>query len=185
MRWAVISLKSEVTRVLLNYFFINPDQGLFVNEIARNLGLDKRNLVKKLKELEERGLMESQKKGTLKIYSINKAYPLYDEYKKIILKTVGVERELKEAFNKIKNIKEAYIFGSYSKDEMDTNSDIDVLTIGEHSIIELQREINKIQKVIGREINVINMSSKEYKDRVKRKEPFIQEILKQKNIRII
>jgi len=48
----MISLKSKITRKLLNYFFLNPKESLYVNELSRNLALDKRNLVKKIKELE-------------------------------------------------------------------------------------------------------------------------------------
>ena len=46
----MISFKSKITRELLNYFFINPHQSLYVNELSRKLDLDKRNLVKKIKE---------------------------------------------------------------------------------------------------------------------------------------
>lgn len=91
----MISLRSQVTKKLLNYFFINPKESLYVNEISRKLHLDKRNLVKKIKELEEKGILKSQKRGNLKIYSINEAYPLYDEYKKIIIKTIGLEEGLR------------------------------------------------------------------------------------------
>ncbi len=40
----MISLKSKITRKLLNYFFLNPKESLYVNELSRNLALDKRNL---------------------------------------------------------------------------------------------------------------------------------------------
>ena len=91
----MISLRSKVTRKLLNYFFFNPHGDFYVNEVARHLQLDKRNLVKKMKELEKEGILHSQKKGNLKLYSINQEYPLYDEYKKIIITTVGFEEQLK------------------------------------------------------------------------------------------
>lgn len=84
----MVSLRSGVTRKVLNYFFVNPQESLYVNELSRKLDLDKRNLVKKLKELESEGLLKSELRGNLKIYSINKSYPLYKEYQKIILNTV-------------------------------------------------------------------------------------------------
>jgi predicted transcriptional regulator with HTH domain len=43
----MISLRSQVTRKILNLFFLNPHETLYVNELSRRLGLDKRNLVKK------------------------------------------------------------------------------------------------------------------------------------------
>lgn len=181
----MISLRSEVTRKLLNYFFLNPQESLYVNEMSRKLGLDKRNLVKKLKELENESILKSQNRGNLKLYSINEKYPLYDEYKKIISKTIGLEKKLRDVLGKIKEIKEAYIYGSYAKNEMDTHSDIDLLVIGEHSVLSLQREINTIQKEADREINVVNMGQKEFKNRIQKKDPFIKTIFKQKYIKII
>lgn len=181
----MISLKSEVTKKLLNYFFINPQENLYVNELLRKLTLDKRNLVKKLKELEEEGILRSQARGNLKLYSINKSYPLYKEYEKIILKTLGLEDKLKKIIAKIAGIKEAYIYGSYAKDKMDTHSDIDLLVIGSHKITLLQSKLNKLQKEIEREINVINMDQREFKKRIKKRDAFILGILNGKRIKII
>jgi len=181
----MISMRSKVTRKLLNYFFLNPQECLYVNEISNKLGLDKRNLVKKLKELEMECILKSRNRGNLKLYSINEKYPLYNEYRKIILKTIGVERELKETLQKIKKIKEAYIYGSYAKNKMDIHSDIDILVIGEQDVLSLQRKINVIQSEIDRAINVVNMGKKEYKDRLQRKDPFIKDIFKQEHIKII
>jgi len=72
----MISLKSEITQKVLNYFFLNPQENLYVNELARKLSLDKRNLVKKIRELEKEGLLISQQRGNLKLYSININFPL-------------------------------------------------------------------------------------------------------------
>ena len=87
----MLSLRSKVTRKVLTYFFSNPHESLYVNEMAFLLGVDKRNLVKKLRELESIGLMRSKARGNLRLYSVNPSYPLYREYKRIFQKTVGVE----------------------------------------------------------------------------------------------
>jgi len=86
----MISLRSEITKALLNYFFINPAGRVYVNELSRNLEIDKRNLVRKLKELEKEGILQSESRGNLKLYSINRNYPLYREYRKILLVASGV-----------------------------------------------------------------------------------------------
>lgn len=181
----MISLRSEITKKLLNYFFINPQETLYVNELSRKLQLDKRNLVKKIKELEGEGILKSQNRGNLKLYSINQDYPLYDEYRRIVLKTLGFEDSLKKILKTTKGIKEAYIYGSYAKDKMDVHSDIDLLIIGNHDIIPFQRKLNKLQKEIDREINVTSMDESEFKKRIKNKDSFIAEVLKQKNIKVI
>lgn len=181
----MIPLRSEITKKLLNYFFINPHESLYVNELSRKLGLDKRNLVKKLKELEKDGILKSQNRGNLKLYSINKNYPFYKEYEKIIRKTIGLEDELRKVAKEVPGIKEAYIYGSYAKDKMDTHSDLDLLIIGDHEILSLQKKLSKLQKEIDREINSVSMDESEFKKRIKNRDPFIMDILNRKNIRIL
>ncbi len=181
----MISLRSKITRKLLNYFFINPQKELYVNEISKTLKLDKRNLVKKIKELEEIGLLKSNKRGNLKIYFINKAYPLYHEYRKIIIKTLGFEEHLRKILKETKGVQEAYVYGSYAKNKMDVHSDIDLLIIGSHDVVSLQRQIAKLQKETDREINVVNIDKGEFNKRIACKDPFMEGILQQRNIKII
>ena len=181
----MISLRSEIAKKILNYFFINPRENLYVNELLRKLSLDKRNLVKKLRELEKEGILKSQTRGNLRLYSINKSYPLYKEYEKIVLKTVGLEDRLKKLIGEIPGINEAYIYGSYANNKMDTHSDIDLLVVGSHKIILLQSRLNKLQKEIEREINIVNMDQREFKKRIQKKDAFILGVLKDKNIKII
>jgi predicted nucleotidyltransferase len=86
---------------------------------------------------------------------------------------------------KIEGIREAYIFGSYAADKMDTASDVDIMAIGSHSVLELQRLIAALQKDIGREINVINLSAKEFDTKIKNKDPFMNGVVSKKTIRLI
>ena len=181
----MLSLKSGITKELLNYFFINPQESLYVNELSRKLNLDKRNLVKKLRELEKEGILKSQAKGNLKLYSINTAYPLYREYGKIILKTVGFEGKLKGLLENTPGVSGAYLYGSYAKDKMNVNSDIDLLVVGGHNILTLQRQLNRLQKDIDREINAVNMHDREFKRKVKDNDPFILGILAGRYIKLI
>jgi predicted nucleotidyltransferase len=180
----MISLKSEITQKVLNYFFINPHESLYVNELARKLSLDKRNLVKKIRELEGEGLLISRFRGNLKLYSINNKFPLYKEYKNIILKTLGFEEKLKTLLKEVPGIEKAYIYGSYAENKMEVHSDIDLLVIGRHSIIDLHKKINRLQQELDREINVVNMDKNEFLKRRRNKDPFITNIFKKKPIEI-
>ncbi|MBU4332174.1 winged helix-turn-helix domain-containing protein, partial [Patescibacteria group bacterium] len=118
----ILNTKSKLTKKLLGYFFLNPDARLYVNEIARKLSLDRGNLIKKLREIEKEGIFNSEFQGNQRYYFLNKKYLLYKEIQKLFLKTQGIERELKDGLCEIKDIKEAYLFGSYVKNKMDANS---------------------------------------------------------------
>ncbi len=69
---------------------------------------------------------------TLRYYSINKKYPLLKEVKKAFELKYGLGDLIANSLKKIKEIKEAYIFGSYAKRNFGAESDIDLLIIGDH-----------------------------------------------------
>ncbi len=181
----MISLRSKVARKILNYFFINPDARHYINELARILNLDPKNVDTKLKQLEKEGILESEFSGQQRYFYLSKKYPLLKEYRQIVLKTVGVERDIEKALQKISGVEEAYLFGSYAKDKMDISSDVDLLVVGSHSSLAVQKVINKIQQEIDREINVINLTKEELKERKRKKDAFIKHIFSQEIIKLL
>ncbi len=181
----MISLRSKVAIKLLDYYFLNPHAQHYINELARILELDPKNTEAKLKEFEKDGLFKSEFRGKERYFFLSKGNPVLKHYRQIFLKTYGIEKRLKDIFGGIKGLKDAYIFGSYANDKMDSASDIDILAIGSHSILELERPIVRLQKEIGREFNVMNLSPEEFEAKKKNKDPFINTVFKSKIIKII
>ena len=181
----MISLRSKVAIKLLDYYFLNPDSQYYINELARILELDPKNTETKLKEFEKEGLFKSEFRGKQRYFFLAKDNPVLEHYRQIFLKTYGIEKRLKDMLSNIKGLKEAYIFGSYASNKMDSSSDIDILAIGTHSVLELQRVIAKLQKDTGREFNVTNLSLNEFEAKKKNKDPFINSVFKTKIIRLV
>ncbi|TRZ96008.1 nucleotidyltransferase domain-containing protein [bacterium] len=181
----MIYLRSKVAIKLLDYYFLNPGAQRYINELARILELDPKNTEAKLKEFEELGLLKSEFRGTERYFFLAKDNPILKHYRQIFLKTYGIEKKLQDILRGIKGLKEAYIFGSYAINKMGSSSDLDILVIGSHSVLELQRHIAKLQKGIGREFNIINLSPKEFKAKKKDKDHFINGVFKTKTIRLI
>lgn len=183
--YLMVSLRSLITQKLLNYFFLNQDEERYVRELAKMFEIDPKNLGSKLKELEVDGLLKSEMRGQERYYSLNKEFSLLNEYKGIVFKTVGIEFLLKDALERIDGVKEVYIFGSYAKNKMDAGSDVDVLVVGDQSVLDVQRAVVKIMKNIGREINVVNMSVSELEKRKKAKDFFIEKIFSESTIKLV
>jgi len=181
----MISLRSKVAIKVLDYYFLNPQVQVYINELARILELDPKNTETKLKELEKEGLFKSEFRGKQRYFFLAKDNPVLEHYRQIFLKTHGIEKRLKDMIGNIKGLKEAYLFGSYASNKMDSSSDIDLLAIGTHSVLELQRVIAKLQKDTGREFNVMNLSTKEFEIKKKNKDSFIDSVFKTKIIRLV
>ncbi len=181
----MIPLKSRITVEVLNYYFINSEARHYVNELARILDLDPKNLYRKLKELEKEGILKSEFAGKQRYFSFNKNSKIAKIYKQLFLQTIGLEDQLRKAIGKIRGVEHAYIYGSYAKHSMSASSDIDLLVIGNHSTLDLQKGLNLIQRRIGREINVTNISSRELSIKIKKKNPFIRHIFSDKRIKLL
>ena len=180
----MLSLRSKITRAVLSYFILHDHARMYVLEIARRLRLDGSNLAKKLRELEAEGILKSEERGKERYYSLNKTFPLLKEYKQIILKTIGIEGLLKDLLRDVPGIDEAYLFGSYAKDQMDSASDIDLLAVGKHDTVELRKRLSQVQKTTDREINLISMSRTEYEKR-KKQDSFIESLQKSKKVKLV
>lgn len=179
----MINFKSKITQAILGYFFINPRAEMFLNEMARKFKVDRGNLTRKLTEFEKEGILLKNKKGNLSLYTVNRAYPFLPELKKIFIKSFGLEYELKKSLKNIKGIKTAIIFGSYAKNKLSAESDIDLLLLGSHKSLDAQREIIKLQSRLDREINVVDMTEDEFHR--KKNDEFLTNVLSGKIIKLI
>jgi len=179
----MISLRSKISQKVLGYFLLNPQEEMYLNEISRKFKVDRGNLTKKLAEWERERIVIKNKKGNLSLYRINKRYPFYNEFKKIFNKSYGLPELLKKIMKNVPGLKMAVIFGSYAKNRLSAESDIDLLLVGSHKSLALQDDILKLQNQINREINVVDMTEEEFKK--KRNGDFLRHILAGKFIKII
>lgn len=180
----MISLRSKTTQKILNLFFLNEKERFYVNELSKIVGEDPSNTYKKLIELKNKGIISDEFQGKERFFFLNKSFPLLREYRKIILKQFGFEKTLKDELKKIKGVNSAYIFGSYAKNKLSIESDIDILVVGSFDNIELLKVVARAQKKSGREINVVDFSKKEFDKRLKNKDPFLKDIFSKKHIKI-
>ncbi|OIO52879.1 hypothetical protein AUJ78_00670 [Candidatus Peregrinibacteria bacterium CG1_02_41_10] len=176
----VLEIRSKVEEAILSYFFINEEEKLYLRQIATRLGLDPSNTSKKMKELTKKEIFLSEQKGLQKYYYLNLRYPFFQELKNLVRKNYGLELDLKEVKKKIVSVETIYIFGSYLTDHFDQKSDIDLLCVGDFDALTLSGELSKLEKKYGREINAVEMDTKEFQTRQKKRDQFLSNILKNK-----
>ena len=174
--------KSRLRQKIFSYYFTNPGRSLYVRQLASILKEDPGNLSKEFSRLEKEGVFIAEIKGNQKHFYLNKRYPLYNELKSILFKTVGVEGRLKDVVRKIAGIRLSFIYGSYAANRENASSDVDLLIVGKVNEDELLKEIESSEQALGREINYNIYPSAEFKKRIKRNDNFIANILKRPKI---
>lgn len=175
-----VLLNTKLRRKLLAYSFTHPDEDYYVRELSGLIQEDPGNLSRELRILEEEGLYTSMTRGQVKLYSLNKKYPLFRELKKIIFKTEGVEGTLKELVGGVKGISIALIYGSYAKEREKKTSDIDLIAVGRFSRNKFTQEIRTLELKLGREINFTVYTQDEFEKEKRKEGGFLNLILKDK-----
>lgn len=164
-------------QALLVLFISNPQQEYHLHEMGRILGKKPGVFQKALDSLEKEEILKSRRRGNQRLVSLNQHYPLLKEVQQIIQKTVGIEAMLKNLFAQEPDIRTAFIFGSYAKDKMQSYSDIDLVLVGKKGVDDKTLGgLDKIEKLVQREINPRFYTDKEYVERKKQKDPFLMGI---------
>ena len=177
--------KSKARQAIFRLYFTNPDKGFYLRELERELEIPVSMLRRELIALEKEGLFSSSKQGNLLYYNLNKKFPLYDELKTIIFKTIGVQGALSKVLFTLKGIEAAFIYGSYAKNTDNAKSDIDLFIIGNLDENKLIEKINMLERDLKREINYNIYSKIDFGKKKKQKDSFITDILKSKKIFLV
>ena len=177
--------KSKLRRELLQLYFSHPEKRYYIRQLERIINQPAAYIRRELMRLEKEGLFSSEFQGKEKYFQLDQEYYLYKEIKSIINKTIGIEGMLKKILSKSSGIEEAYIFGSYAKDKLSPESDIDILIIGSASVADTRGKIYKLQEKFGREFNIIDIDKKEFLKKLKNKDDFLIEVMKGKKIKLV
>ena len=166
------------------YSFSHPDGSYYIRELSSVIDEDPGNLSRELKKLEVEGLFLSSRRGRIKLYTLNRTYPLFKELKKIVFKTEGVEGSLKKLVEQYNGISLAFIFGSYPRTEEKKLSDVDLAIVGNFPRGAFIRDLRKLEAKLNRGINFTAYSTDEYEKEIEKERSFLNQLFKEKKIRI-
>jgi len=176
---------SRIRAKILGWLFTHPDESFFVRQMAMILGEDPTNVSREMAKLEELGVLRSKRNGNLKHFQADQQCPFFEELKGLVLKTTGVAGRIRLSLNKLAGIEFAFIYGSYAKGEEKADSDVDLLIIGDADMDRLDSNLGKLEKMLGREINYVFYSMKEFRAKRKAKDGFLADVLTGKKIMLI
>jgi predicted nucleotidyltransferase len=176
---------SRIRAKILGWLFTHPDESFFVRQMALILDEDPTNVSREMANLEELGILQSKRSGNLKHFQPNHECPFFEELKGLILKTTGVAGRIRASLDKRAGIEYAFIYGSYAKGEEKADSDVDLLIIGDVDMDRLDSNLQKLEKMLGREINYVIYSTAEFKSKKKAKDGFLTNVLKDKKIMVV
>jgi predicted nucleotidyltransferase len=176
---------SHVRVALLTHFFSHPDERFYARELGRCLGEHYSAVWRELGNLEAIGLLVSEENAAVKYYRLNPEFPIYEELRRIVLKTTGLGQVLREALSRLGAVEWAFVYGSVAAGDEDTLSDIDLMLVGEVDLMILSEVIAALEDRLGRAINYLVLSRAELKQRLDEGEPFLANVLASPKVMLI
>jgi len=179
-------LFSSITRVeVLKLFLFNPDNSFYQRQISHLTNHPIRGVQREVEKLEKIGLIEKSIEGNRRYYRINKNCPIFEPLRLLFLKSEGCADALRAALEEGKNILIAFIYGSYAESGETRSSDIDLMVIGDISAKELSGILSNPKRELGREINYVVFTIREFRARIKSQDHFLGSVLGGKKIFVI
>lgn len=179
-------LFSSRTRIgLLALFFMHPDRRYYVRQIARELKRDISGIKRELDNLEQAGILNSEKVGNLRYYVANRSAPLFADIKGIIDKTVGVAGTLGEALKGLAGVQTAFLYSTNAHPPGEGPGDIDLVIVGRADLREVNETITHLEGKLGRQINYTVFDEAEYARRRAEGDPLLAQIIQGRRVILV
>ena len=175
-------IRAEIFR---NLFGIAPDAALYMREIERRTGFAIGTVQTELKKLQRLDIISGERDGNRVYYRANTGHPLYPDIRSLVLKTNGLADVIKNALDNEKDIRVAFVFGSFARQEEKAGSDVDLMVVGDVGLRKLTGLLMDVSGKIGREINPHVFSQKEFVKRKTGRDHFLSQVLDSPKIFII
>lgn len=178
-----ITSKSRIK--LLNVFLASPFDMFHVRELVRRTGDEINAVRRELAFLEERSILNKEKRANRVYYFLNKNYPFYFDLLRLSAKLTGLGGEVLKNRAKLGKIKYAFLSGRFARRLPKNAEDVDFLIVGTVVLPEVAVLVRNEEARLGAEINYTVMSDEEFDFRKERHDPFIEKVLAGSRIMIL
>lgn len=153
-------ISSQLRIKLLLKFFINPELKSYLRGLSGEFDVSSNAVRQELNRLEEAGIIAAEKEGNKKLFSVNRDYPLYEEVRKLLMKTIGVEQVMDKVIGRLGDLQKVYLTGSLARG-MDAPT-IDLYVIGEVDYEYLGKLNRKAEQMTGKKIRMAVFTLEEW-----------------------
>lgn len=158
----MISLRSELRRRVLEYYFTHPRAAPYIHELARVLSLDPGNLSRELASLERLRLVNGERRGFRKHYRLIRSNVLCGRLKRIVLRSAKIIPGLEKALREIGGVQLACLYGPCVHRMHDQAVRLDLLILGSPATDRLNRTLLRLERRLGRKIECLILTRAEF-----------------------
>ena len=170
-------LLGQTRLAILSLLLSRPERKLYLRQIIRLLGAGQGAVQRELARLVHAEILLKTREGNLAYFQANSAAPVFDELRGLIQKTAGIADLLRTALLPLADsIKRAFLYGSIARGEERSDSDVDLMVIGDISFFDVVSAVSPLQETLGREINPTVFAEAEYDARLAAEDHFLTQV---------
>jgi predicted nucleotidyltransferase len=181
------ALFTKTQQRVLGLLFGNPDRSFYSNELVRLSGVGNGTVQRELLQLVASGLVTAGLIGNQKHYQANRAAPIFEDLRGIVLKTFGLADVLRACLEPLApRIQVAFVYGSVAKGSDNAASDIDILIVSDHlAYADVIDALRDARQALGREVNPSIYKRVEFEKKVSEEGGFLNRVLEAPKIFLI
>ena len=164
---------------LLALLFGQPSRSFFATELIGLTGSGSGAVQRELKRLSSSGLVNVSLVGKRKHYQANNQSPVFEELRRLVVKTVAVLQPVRQALEPLADrLSLALIYGSVASGTDTASSDIDLLIVADGLTLEdLYSALIPVEADLDRRIHPTLYTSREFADRKAARSGFLTSVL--------
>ena len=137
---------------MLMKFFINPDLESYLRGLASEFDVSTNAIRQELNQLEKASIIAGKRSGNKKLYTANPSHPLFNEVRRLLLKTVGIDQVMERIVKRLGNLKCVYLTGALARGK--DSPTIDLYIIGDIDREYLFELVEKAEKISEKKIRM-------------------------------
>ncbi len=173
------ALFPEIRQKLLAAVLLSPEKWWYLSELATHLGTSPSSLQRELDSLTKGGVLARKEEGRRTYYKAQVESPIFESLRGLLSRTAGLVPALQSELARFRDkVGWAAIYGSVARGEETSESDIDLLLVGDVATADLLPTLRRIERRFGREINLTRYSEKEFRDKMRDRDHFLSSVTK-------
>jgi uncharacterized protein len=173
------ALFSETRSKILATLLLQSEKRWFLTELAQYLGTSPSSLQREVEALSKAGLLEQTKDGRRVYFKADTNSPVFSDLKGLLEKTAGIIPILREEVDAFGDrIKLAFVYGSTARSEESSQSDVDLMIVGDVGLSDLVPSLRRAELRFGRPVNPTVYSAKEFKTKALNQDHFLTTVLR-------
>jgi predicted nucleotidyltransferase len=179
-------LFGQTRRRVLGWLLGHPDGAFYLRQIVRQTGAAQGAVQRELNALTSAGIIQRTVEGRQVYFQANQESPIFPELRSLFLKTAGASDVLREALAPLADrIVVALIFGSAARGELRSDSDIDLLVVGDAPFAAVAAALKEAQERLGRDVNPTVYPADEFSAKIRGGHHFLTSVLQEPHVFVI